>query len=64
MIDELIEHFGSQAELARFVNVSRVAVAHWRRRGIPAGKAYEIEVKTNGLFKAQDLIGGGEDNGE
>lgn len=64
MLDELITHFGTQAKLARFVGVTRVAVVHWKRRGvIPRGKAYEIEVKTNGLFKAKDLIGGNE-NGE
>lgn len=57
MFDEIIDYFGTQEALACFLNVDRVAVTLWKTRGvIPPGRAYEIEVKTKGRFKAEDII--------
>lgn len=58
-LKELIGHFGSQAALARVLNVSRVAVTYWCAEGqLPPLRAVQIEVLTKGVFKAVDLCEG------
>ena len=63
VLDALIEHFGTQAELARRLGVDRAAVNQWAKTGLPARRAVEIERLTGGEFKAVDLMRGygGED---
>ena len=58
MIGALIEHFGTQAELARRLGVDRAAVNQWTKTGMPARRAVEIEKLTGGKFKAVDLMRG------
>ena len=59
MLDKLILHCGNQARLAKFLGVTRATVTQWKNDGyMTKARAYEIEVKTNGLFKAKDLIKG------
>jgi len=59
MFDELIAYFGTQEGLANFLGIDRISVTLWKVRGvIPPGRAYEIEVKTEGRFKAKDIIEG------
>lgn len=56
-MEKLIEYFGSQAELARFLDVERATVCRWVSWGhMSNARAYEIEVRTDGLFKARDLM--------
>jgi DNA-binding transcriptional regulator YdaS (Cro superfamily) len=55
--NKIISHFGSHANLARALGVSRVAVTLWRKEGIPAQRAIEIEKITGGKFKAVDIQG-------
>lgn len=39
--------------------MTRATVTQWKNDGyMTKARAYEIEVKTNGLFKAKDLIKG------
>jgi DNA-binding transcriptional regulator YdaS (Cro superfamily) len=53
----LIEHFGSQAKLAKEMGVSRSAISHWiTRESIPATHAIQIEIITVGEFRAVDLV--------
>lgn len=53
---KLLSWVGNQAQLARQLNVSRQVVAGWVKRGRIAAKyATEVERKTNGLFKRDDL---------
>jgi len=55
--EKVINHFGSQANLARELNVTRQAITLWKVSGfIPSGNAVEIERITNGKFKAVDLV--------
>lgn len=56
MYDDLIGYFSSQRNLARAISVSRGAVSKWLSEySIPAQRLIEIEIITNGRFKAKDL---------
>jgi DNA-binding transcriptional regulator YdaS (Cro superfamily) len=58
MIEKIIEHFGGQAKLARVLNIDRSAVNQWLKSGtMPPYRAIQIEILTNGQFKAKDIIG-------
>lgn len=58
-IEQVVEHFGGQYKLAAALGVSSVAVHWWvRDEKIPPRRAIEIEVATNGKFRAIDLTGG------
>ena len=55
--EKVVEHFGSQANLARELGVTRQAITLWKVLGaIPPGNAVEIERITNGKFKAVNLV--------
>lgn len=56
-IDELILHFGGRAAFAKALGVNLSTIWRWRT-SMPYGRAYQIEILTNGKFKAQDLIAG------
>lgn len=59
-LEELIEFYGSQTALSRVLNVSRVAVSQWCDTGaMPPLRAVQIEILTDGAFKAVDLCEGG-----
>ena len=54
--EQVVTHFGSQAKLARALNVTRQAITLWKSADlIPPGNAVEIERLTDGKFKAVDL---------
>lgn len=53
--EKLIFHFGSKNKLAKALGLTPQAITKWNA-GIPRGRAYEIEVMTNGEFKAQELV--------
>ena len=58
MIQEIIQRFGSQVELARQLGVTQAAVAQWvSDERIPPYRAIQIERITDGQFKAVDIIG-------
>ncbi len=43
-LDEIRERFGlSEEELARLFGVSRPAIAKWRLRGVPVGRAADVD---------------------
>ncbi len=55
--EELINHFGNQAKLAKALNVTRQAITLWKMADtIPPAQAVEIERLTDGKFKAVDLV--------
>lgn len=47
---EAVSHFGSQAALARALNIKKAAVSQWRE--IPIGRQCQIEIVTDGALKA------------
>jgi transcriptional repressor of cell division inhibition gene dicB len=65
LFEELINHFGSQREMARVLGVSEAAVSQWRVRGVAFRQALRIEHLTKGAFKAVDIVKmrGGSDGG-
>mgnify|MGYP003646014192 CR=1 FL=1 len=57
-MNEVVVYFGNQAEMARRLKVAPAAVSQWIVSGIPPRRAIQIEIFTNGKFKAVDLIKG------
>lgn len=56
---DVINYFGSAAELARKLNISEAAVSQWGDT-IPQGRAYQIEVLTGGALKADPATPSGQ----
>jgi DNA-binding transcriptional regulator YdaS (Cro superfamily) len=48
---QAIKHFGSAAALARKLGISRQSVHDWGDE-VPEGRAYQLEVLTNGALRA------------
>ena len=57
-MNDVIEYFGNQAEMARRLKVEPAAISQWLSGGIPPRRAIQIEIMTGGKFKAVKLIGG------
>jgi DNA-binding transcriptional regulator YdaS (Cro superfamily) len=49
--EDAIQHFGSAAALARTLGISRQSVHDWGDV-VPEGRAYQIEILTDGALKA------------
>jgi len=54
--DQLIRHFGSQASIARALNLSSPSVWEWQTNGIPDERQLELERLTDGKLKAEPRI--------
>jgi hypothetical protein len=53
----VIDHFGTVQEITDLLKLrSTMAVYQWKRRGFPPKRAMQIELLTDGKFKAHDLI--------
>lgn len=48
------QYFGGIPKLANALGIDRHAIYQWRK--IPTGRAYQIEILTNGQLKAADLL--------
>lgn len=49
--NEVLRHFGSQAAIARALNISEQAVSRYAAQDrIPTGRQYELQVLTGGIF--------------
>ncbi|CAB4137529.1 DNA-binding transcriptional regulator Cro [uncultured Caudovirales phage] len=56
MLNEVVEWYGSQAEMARSLKVNRAAVSLWLRIGVlPPARAIQVEQQSRGKFRAVDL---------
>lgn len=51
-----IEHFGTQANLARALNVQPQLVYQWSKRGLPAKRAKQISDASGGAIKLEELL--------
>ena len=49
--DQVIEFYGSQANLARAIGCTRQNIARWRHDGVPLVRQYQIEEITGGKLK-------------
>lgn len=64
MVKNIVEELGGAAETARKLGVSQPAVSQWLRHNcIPPARAVQIEILTEGKFKAVDILQGGKDDG-
>ncbi|MBS0289298.1 MAG: helix-turn-helix domain-containing protein [Proteobacteria bacterium] len=64
-IEVVASYFGGKANLAKALGVTLTAVSKWKDH-FPKGRAYQIEVLTEGKFKAKNLTlqsGRGKRNG-
>lgn len=55
MFEKICGYFDGQRGLAKRLGVTEAAVSIWKRDGIPAGRAIEIERISNGTFKATEI---------
>lgn len=59
-MEDAIEWAGSKSELARKLGVSKPAVSAWvKQKGLPAGRAIDLERLSGGRLKAVDLVAPG-----
>jgi DNA-binding transcriptional regulator YdaS (Cro superfamily) len=54
--EDLIQYFGSQAAVARAVDVRQPSVWEWKKKGIPAKRQLQIERLTGGTLKAHPRV--------
>jgi DNA-binding transcriptional regulator YdaS (Cro superfamily) len=54
--EDLIQHFGSQANVARALDVRQPSVWEWKKKGIPAKRQLQIERITSGALKAHPRV--------
>jgi hypothetical protein len=52
---EVKKHFGSLAEAARVLDISRAAVHQWSET-VPEGSAYKLQVITGGRLKVRPTM--------
>ena len=50
--EQLIAHFGSQAEAARVIGIKPPSVCEWQKNGIPELRQIQIERLTKGKLRA------------
>ncbi len=56
MIKDVIDWYGSQANMARALKVDRAAVSLWLKIGVlPPARAIQVEKQSGGKFKAVDI---------
>ena len=49
---DLVDHYGSQKQVAEALGISKQLASYWKRVGIPIGRQYEIQILTGGKFRA------------
>lgn len=53
-VEAVVSYFGSRGKLAKALGVTPPAISRWKEF-IPDRRAYQIEVLTEGKFKAEQL---------
>ena len=51
-----VKYFGSQSKLARAMGINPMTVSQWKRKGMPAIRAAQIERLTNGKVTRAELL--------
>lgn len=54
--DQLLKHYGSQAEIARTLGIEQPSVWGWQKTGVPETRQLEFHRLTNGALKADPAI--------
>jgi DNA-binding transcriptional regulator YiaG len=50
--EQLLKHFGSQADIARAFGITQASVAEWQERGVPPLRQIQGEMLTNKKLRA------------
>lgn len=50
--DQVVKHFGTEAEAARVLLIPQTTINAWSQNGIPHWRQANIEVATNGKLRA------------
>lgn len=56
--DKLMKIYKTHEAIAQAFKVERQAITRWKRFGIPAKRAIEVERKTKGVISAMDVLRG------
>lgn len=56
LYEKLVQHFGTPGAAASALKVRPQVVDNWRTRGLPRGRALEIEAITRGAITARDIL--------
>jgi len=51
-LQDLIDEFGSQANVARRLGADPASVCEWAKTGVPDGRQYQAQLITNSKLKA------------
>lgn len=51
--DQLIAHYGSQAETARALGLKQPSIAEWKQATIPYDRQCQIQINTGGRLLAR-----------
>ena len=51
-LQDLVDEFGSQANVARRLGVDPASVCEWAKTGVPDGRQYQAQLITNNKLKA------------
>ena len=54
--EQLLKHFGSQADIARAFGVTQPSVAEWKERGVPPLRQVQGERLTNNKLRADPNV--------
>lgn len=50
---EVLSHYGTQAEIARVLGCTQPSIAEWFEKGrVPEGRQYQLEIASGGTLKA------------
>lgn len=50
---QVLEHYGTQAEIARVLGCKQPSIAEWFEKGeVPDGRQYQLEIASDGALKA------------
>ena len=55
-LNKAIKFFGSQRQMAIALGIEPMTVTHWKRQGMPAKRAVQIEQVTNGHVTRKELL--------
>ena len=58
VFEKLHRIYKTHDAIADAFKLTRQGVGRWKRKGIPAGRALEVEKKTKGKIKAIDVLRG------
>jgi hypothetical protein len=58
VFEKLHEHYKNHEAIAKAFKMTHQGVSLWKKNGIPANRALEIEKKTLGVITAMDVLRG------